>query len=111
MKNDEIILIENLNSQSDILDIRWRVTSTCNYQCDFCIQGDSKTHAQLSKGESSELRAKICSSVQTMLEDVEGYRAVKLSLIGGEVSILKDFSLLLEQLANTGYKGDIQFLK
>ena len=109
MKNDEINLIENLNSRPDILDIRWRVTSTCNYHCDFCIQGNSKTHAQLAKGESKELRAKICNSVRILLEDVEGYRAVNLSLIGGEVSILKDFPYLLEQLANTDYKGDIQF--
>ena len=83
MKNDEVVLIENLDSQPDILDIRWRVTSTCNYRCDFCIQGDSKTHAQLAEGESAELRAKICRSIRTLLEKAEGYRAVNLSLIDG----------------------------
>lgn len=109
MKNEEIVLIENLNSHQDILDIRWRVTSTCNYHCEFCIQGDNKMHAQLAKGESAELRAKICRSIRTLLQKAEGYRAVNLSLIGGEVSILKDFPSLLEQLANADFSGDIRF--
>ena len=85
------------------------VTSLCNYQCDFCIQGDKKTHLKLAAGEKEEVRGAICEKIVSFLDNLQGYRTVEISLIGGEVTILKDFPNILERLAGSAFTGRIIF--
>lgn len=58
MKNAEIETVENLRQDKGLFDIRWRVTTLCNYQCDFCIQGTREEHLRQAEGESEQLRKK-----------------------------------------------------
>ena len=109
LQNDEIIRIENTAFRQDCLDIRWRVTSMCNYQCDFCIQGDRRTHQALAKGENARTRMEICQKLRRLMDGLTGYDRIKLSLIGGEVTILKDFPQILEILAGCSFPGEISF--
>ena len=108
MKSTDIIKIENLSPDSQSFDIRWRVTTLCNYQCDFCIQGNPLEHLKQSEGESAQLREKICTEVIRLIEGLQGYDSVKLSLIGGEVTILHDFPEIMEKLALCRFPGRIR---
>ena len=50
MKNAQVKKIINLPRLfMNSIVIRWQVTSLCNYQCDFCIQGSRETHLQAAK--------------------------------------------------------------
>ena len=109
MKSSDIRCIENLNNRTDVFDVRWRVTTLCNYQCDFCIQGDRKAHLKQAEGESADIRGQVCGRLIRMLEDLSGYEAVRVSLIGGEVTILDDFPSILERLALCGFPGSMMF--
>ena len=109
MHSSDIVRIENLVHQKDTFYLEWRVTSLCNYQCDFCIQGDKKTHLKLAAGEKEEVRGAICEKIVSFLDNLQGYRTVEISLIGGEVTILKDFPDILERLAGSAFPGRIIF--
>lgn len=109
MKNSDVKQIENIYSRTDVFDIRWRVTTLCNYQCDFCIQGNREEHLRQAQGESSDLRNRICDAVISLIEGFEGYKRVKIGLIGGEVSIIKEFPDILKRLAQCNFSGEIRF--
>ncbi len=109
MLSCDVIKIENLLADAHTFDIRWRVTTLCNYQCDFCIQGDRESHLRQSEGETAQLRGKICEEVIRLIEGLDGYDTVKVSLIGGELTILPDFPAILEKLALCRFGGNIRF--
>lgn len=109
MKSSDIKTIEGIRYKRDVLDIRWRVTTLCNYQCDFCIQGNREEHLKQAEGESSELRLRICDAIVRLVESTGNqYRLVKVGLIGGEVTILKEFPDILERLAGCRYPGEMR---
>ena len=107
--NNDIKRIENLSADPHVFDIRWRVTTLCNYQCDFCIQGNREEHLKQSEGESRQLRSSICGEVIRLIEDLKGYESVKVSLIGGVLTILPDLPEILERLALCRFPGSIRF--
>ena len=110
MKSSEINTIEKVKYKKDIFNIRWRVTTLCNYQCAFCIQGSPEEHARQARGESAELRNSICDKIVRLVESAENhYRVVTVSLIGGEVTILKDFPDILARLVRSDFSGDMRF--
>ena len=110
MKNADIQRIEKTDPPKGVFNIRWRVTTLCNYQCAFCIQGDREEHLRQSEGESARLRGRICDAILELIErEGHRYRAIDLGLIGGEVTILKEFPDLLEKLAASRYEGDLRF--
>ena len=109
LKNREISKIVNLSARKDIFDISWKVTSLCNYQCDFCIQGDQAAHRKEAEGESRTIRKAVCRKVLDLINDLKDYRMVKLRLIGGEVTILRDFPELIDVLAGSSFPGYIDF--
>lgn len=109
MKNSEIARIDNVRSKPDAFYLEWKVTSACNYQCAFCIQGDAGQKHILAKGESVETRAAVCKKIVSFIEDLRGFKAVEVHLIGGEVSILKDFPELLNSLSGASFDGDMTF--
>ncbi len=111
MKNSEIKTIENLKRKDKNYTIRWQLTSLCNYYCDFCIQGNKNKHIEESKGESAQIRAKICTKIIKFIENElnDKYKTISLYLIGGEVTILKDFITILTNLANVKFKGIINY--
>ena len=109
MKNADIQTIENMTFDSSVLDIRWRVTTLCNYQCEFCIQGDRAEHLRQSRGESPETREQICRRIVSLIERQTRYRSIQIGLIGGEVTILPDFPDILAALAESRFRGFLQF--
>ena len=104
MKNADVRIIENLYHSGKMFDVRWRVTTLCNYQCDFCIQGDYQEHLRQAAGESEQMRRDICGRIISLLESLDGYDAVKVSLIGGELTILQDFPDILERLVSCRFQ-------
>ena len=109
MRNEDVASIENLQARADVFILQWRVTMLCNYQCEFCIQGDRSAHRRQTRGESAETRSAICEQLRQLLDSLQGYRAVNVALIGGEVTIPKEFPALLEHLAGSSFAGDIAF--
>lgn len=109
MKNADVRIIENLYHSGKMFDVRWRVTTLCNYQCDFCIQGDYQEHLRQAAGESEQMRRDICGRIISLLESLDGYDTVKVSLIGGELTILQDFPDILERLVSCRFPGSIRF--
>ena len=109
MKNSDVRIIENLFHNDEIFDVRWRVTTLCNYDCPFCIQGNRQEHLRQSRGESPRLRARICDEAIRLIEGLGKYKAVKFFLIGGELTILDDFPIILERLALCDFSGEILF--
>lgn len=109
MKNSDVEIIENLSHNNEIFDIRWRVTTLCNYDCAFCIQGNRQDHLRQAKGESPALRMKICDEAIRLIEGTKEYDAVKFFLIGGELTILDDFPNLLEKIALCNFPREILF--
>ena len=109
MRNDQVKKIINIPRWfMNSVVIRWQVTSLCNYQCDFCIQGSRETHLLASKKESKEIREEIVGNLVRYIEEkVSPRTAVELYLIGGEVTILKDFYHVLERFVNCAFKGHI----
>ena len=110
MKNNDIAKVENLKHPIDTFIIRWNVTKLCNYNCDFCIQGNKEKHIIDSKGESLELRTKICDRIIKFIEEElnNKYKNVNIYLLGGEVTILKDFLDILKKLCNCKFKGTLK---
>ena len=110
MRNKDIVRIERTNAQDDEFSLSWQVTSLCNYACDFCIQGNRVAHKIAAAGESAEIRRQVCLKIKALLESLGGeYSRAKVALIGGEVTILKDFPALLKELASNTFPGDVQF--
>lgn len=110
MKSSDIQRIEKIKYKKDIFDIRWRVTTLCNYQCAFCIQGSPEEHARQARGESAALRNSICDKIVNLVESAENqYRVVNVGLIGGEVTILKDFPDIMERLVHSDFSGEMRF--
>ncbi|MBR1456334.1 MAG: radical SAM protein [Oscillospiraceae bacterium] len=107
MRNEDVVRIENPAARPDRLDIRWHVTSQCNYACDFCIQGDREAHRRDAAGESAATRAAVCEALLERIGSLRGYKSVHVGLIGGEVTILPDFPELLERFASCGFRGDL----
>lgn len=108
MKSSDIVKVENLNRGKDFI-IRWSVTYLCNYACDFCIQGNKKNHIDKSKDESIKIRTKICDNLINFIENkLDGkYDFINFYLLGGEVTILKDFFDIIEKIVNCKFKGKI----
>ena len=109
MKNTDVAEIRNLLFGEHVFYVRWRVTTRCNYQCAFCIQGDPEAHRKQSEGEDRQIRDGICGELVRLLEGSNGYDSVSVSLIGGEVTILPDLPGILERLALCGFPGSIRF--
>lgn len=109
MKNENIMKVENLKSTDNTFIIRWNITKICNYYCDFCVQGDKSKHLNDSKGESIDIRRQICDKIMYFIENKlnNKYSQVRIFLIGGEITILKDFLEILEKLLNSNFNGDI----
>lgn len=111
MKNEDIIKVENLRYSSDTYVIRWNMTKLCNYHCDFCVQGTRQKHLLDSKGESNGIRMTICNKLVDFIENKlnHNYTYLHIYLIGGEITILKDFTELLSKLLSVKFDGDIEF--
>lgn len=111
MNSEDIVRIENLSNKNDTFIIRWNITYLCNYNCDFCIQGNKKQHIEKSKGESIEIRNKICNNLITFIEEKinKKYKYLEIYLIGGEVTILKDFPEIIKKLVDCKFEGNIKF--
>ncbi len=110
MKSSDIQTIEKIKSKNDTFDIRWRVSTLCNYECDFCIQGNREEHLRKAEGESSELRNKICDAIVQLIERIgSDYRVIYFNLLGGEVTVFKDFPAILGRLASSRFEGEIRF--
>lgn len=110
MKNQDIVKIENLKIKPNTYIIRWNVTKICNYYCDFCIQGDKNKHLQDYQGETETLRLEICDKIIDFIENKvsKQYKNIKLFLIGGEVTVLKEFIKILQKIVDSKFKGNIE---
>ena len=110
MKNEDIIKIENLRIDKNTYIIRWNITKLCNYSCDFCVQGNKAKHLSDSKKESMKIREHICANLIKFIENEvsKKYQKIYLYLIGGEITILKDFSKILNDLVNSKFPGIIK---
>lgn len=109
MKNEDIIKVENLRNQDNVFTIRWNITKICNYYCDFCVQGNKEKHLKDSKGESAKIRKQICDKIISFIENKLNHKFSKLKiyLIGGEITILKDFVDILEKFINCQFEGEV----
>lgn len=110
MKSSEVRTIEKIKYKKDKLSIRWRVTTLCNYACAFCIQGDREEHLRQARGESSDLRNRICDAIVRLIESAgREYRVIRMDLIGGEVTIIDEFPDILERLVRSRFSGEMRF--
>ena len=109
MKNSDIAGIRNKGFNSRCFDVRWRVTNLCNYDCSFCIQGRRDEKIRNSRMESEETRKRILDELCEYLDAIEGYDSLRISLIGGEVTVLKDFPEILERLCGISFGGTVSF--
>ena len=110
MKSKDIVKVENLSVKDDVFMIRWCMTYLCNYYCDFCIQGNKSKHIENSKGESKEIREKICNNIIKFIEEkLNGkYKTIKIFLLGGEVTVLEDFVEIVKKLIQCKFKGTVK---
>ena len=110
MKSSDILRIERTNRDEWTYIIRWQMTHLCNYYCDFCIQGNREHHISRARGESTQIREKICSHLITFIEKELNSRAdvLKLYLVGGEVTILPDFMTILNRLMRAKFRGEMR---
>ena len=110
MKSSDIIRVENSLRTDDIFTIRWNITYLCNYSCKFCIQGDKNMHILKSKGESREIREKICDNLIKFIEtEINGkYKEIEIYPVGGEITILPDFLEIMTKLAECKFKGPLK---
>ncbi len=109
MKSKDIIKVENLKTKDKFI-IRWNVTLLCNYYCDFCIQGDKEKHLEKAKGESKEIREKICNNLIKFIETKinKKYKHLDIDLIGGEITILPDFIEIIQKIVKSKFEGEIK---
>ena len=110
MKSSDIIRIENLSRKENVYTIRWNMTYLCNYNCDFCIQGNKNSHISKSKEESKEVRKKICNNLINFIETKinRKYNTLLIYLIGGEITILSDFFEILKKIVECKFEGNIE---
>ncbi len=111
MNNSDIVRIENKIIKKGTYVIRWNVTRVCNYNCDFCIQGNKEQHIKDSKNESLDLRNNILDKIILYIENNlnSKYDILHFYLIGGEVTILKDIFNIMNKLINCKFDGLIKF--
>lgn len=111
MKNQDVLKIENLKRiKLNTFCIRWMVTNFCNYACDFCIQGSREMKQKATQIESPETRRIIATKLAEWIEkNVSPHQMVELSMIGGEVTALQDFTQMLSILVNCKFKGVMFF--
>ena len=109
MKSEDIVRIQNAAFHKDGLDIRWHITSACNYQCDFCIQGNADAHRRQAEGENAATRMAVCMAIRQFMDSRKDCSFIKMTLVGGEVSILSDFPQILRILSESTFPGTIQF--
>lgn len=82
MENQAVALkIVSIKNNERLLTIKWRLTMWCNYHCSYCIQNGKK---ESEKTDFNRLM-KIAADVNRLIE--ESPRPVKLSLLGGEVTL------------------------
>ncbi len=107
---DKIIEIENMSYRNNKYVIRWNMTKLCNYYCDFCIQGNKNKHLNDSIDENSGTRKIICDKIIYFIEnELEGlYDNVSVYLIGGEVTLLNDFLIIVSRIVNSKFSGNIK---
>ena len=110
MKSEDIVEIENLSVIDDVFIIRWNMTYICNYNCDFCIQGNKEKHIENSKEESQETREKIVKNLVKFIETKlsKKYKKIQIFLMGGEITILKDFLDVVTKLVECKFEGAIE---
>lgn len=108
MKSKDIVKVERLNLKKEFV-IRWQLTSLCNYNCPFCIQGSKEEHLKAFKNENPQKRKEILENLLYFIENnIDGkYDSLRIYLIGGEVTILKDFFLILSKLVKCKFKGNL----
>ena len=110
MLNSDIIRIEKANPEVGVFELAWKITYLCNYQCSFCLQGNPQLHMQRAEGECAETRMAVLPALVDFLEKLEGYSTVRISLVGGAVTRVKELPEILETLSACGFKGDMQLL-
>ncbi len=109
MRNEDVVSIQNLQNDPGCFEIRWQLTLLCNYECDFCIQGNRQEHLRDARGESPETRQVILRSILSLISELSEYHKLTIRLVGGEVTILPDFPDILEELSACPFEGDILF--
>ena len=112
MKSRDILRVEVGDTSRKTFVIRWRMTHLCNYYFDFCIQGDKQRHLARAKGESAQIREKICTNLLSFMENQLDGRVEKivLYLVGGEVTVLPDFLSILIQHGKIRRRHKLFFL-
>lgn len=107
MKSTDILRVENLQNDGKTYVIQWQVTYLCNYCCNFCVQGDREFRSQQSKKESAQTRETICRNLIALLEGQLNGKAetVQIILLGGEVTIMKDFLPIFSRLLEAKFDG------
>ncbi len=111
MKSTDILRIENFKYGEKTYTLRWRMTLLCNYYCDFCIQGSKEQHLMQAKKESAQTREIICEKLITLMESLNGKaESIRLYLLGGEVTLLKDFLPILSRLIEAKFEGMLKIL-
>lgn len=111
MKSRDILRIENFKYGRKTYTLRWRMTLLCNYYCDFCIQGSKEQHILQAKKESAQTREIICEKLIALMESLNGKaESIRLYLLGGEITILKDFFPILSRLIEARFEGMLEIL-
>ncbi len=107
MKSTDILRVENLRNIEKKYVIQWQVTYLCNYSCDFCVQGNEEFHNQQAKKESAQIRETICRKLISLIEEELNGKAerVQIILLGGEVTIMKDFIPIISRLLEAKFDG------
>lgn len=97
-------MIDSVITQQKVSHIKWRMTHACNYRCSYCI----RKYGMLKDDQSLNMLQKdidMCNSavphVNRLCNELPG--AVKLCLIGGEVSLM-DLASIINQLTSPKLK-------
>lgn len=87
-KNEDILKITNI--QEECFYVTWKITSICNYHCEYCT---SKKY--LNKNHDSKNLLDKAERINTLIKTNNTYKLpVKLKLIGGEVTLINLFDVL-----------------
>ena len=106
--NEDIASIEYRGHDEGTFRIRYRVTALCNYSCAFCVQGSREEHIRAAREEGNRVRQEITDALVSFIEtELRGYKAITIDLIGGEVTVLKQFPSIMEQLIDCDYPGNL----
>lgn len=80
------------------LNIKWRLTDCCNYNCSYCIRKDKLDNIKNIKSDQKLIEDTIPEIARLILES---NKTTRIELIGGEVSILDLETILLNLFKST----------